>query len=121
MPVATSTVHTYMYIATTYMYMLNQLTKFWSKAPRNEVVSPASLDLAISADGRHGEGGDSGDHGCEEDDEGGQSDARLAHHPAQTNEQHHTPDVQQAADLRGGKYRNAGMTSTCTCSRVMNQ
>ena len=78
------------------------LTEFRPEAPGDEVVGPAPLDLAIGADGGHGEGGDDCDHAREEDDDSSQTDPCLTHHPAQSDEQHHAPDVQQTPNLREG-------------------
>lgn len=69
------------------------LTKVRSKAPGDEVVGPSPPHLPVGADGRHGEGGDGRDHSWEENDDRGQPDASLPDHPAETNEEHHTPDV----------------------------
>ena len=58
-----------------------------------------SPDLAVGADGRHGQGGDGGDDGWQQDDDDGHHDARLPDHPRQPQEDHHAEDVQQTANL----------------------
>ena len=76
------------------------LTKLRAEGTGDEVVGPASLHLSVGADGGHGESGDNGDDGGEEDDDDSQADPGLTHHPAQSDEQHHPPDVQETADLQ---------------------
>ena len=89
-------------------------TELWSQAPGYEVVGPAPFDLSVGANGGHGEGGDDSDHARQQNDDSGQTNTSLSNHPAQSDEQHHAPDVQQAANLIKEKDKEQPKISFCT-------
>mmetsp|Transcript_17137 Transcript_17137/g.30708 ORF Transcript_17137/g.30708 Transcript_17137/m.30708 type:complete len:825 (+) Transcript_17137:748-3222(+) len=62
----------------------------------NEVVSTARSHFAVGADRRHGQRGDGGHDVGQDDDHKSQDDARLTHHPRQSQKHDDSEDVEQA-------------------------
>lgn len=61
----------------------------------SNLTTLTAFNLPIGTNSAHREGGDDADDGRERDDEQGEADTSLRHHPRDAQKQHHTPDVQK--------------------------
>lgn len=78
-------------------YQADRAAKLGTQRPRYHVVGAAALDHTVRADGGHGQRRDARHNGGRQDEHDRLDDAGLTDHPAEAQEQHDAPNVEQTS------------------------